>query len=69
MYLSIFFHTIRRCVNSIMENVVLDKLDENAIIDDRKVNQQETLRINNMGQIEEYREGYWQVVDWKYSNK
>jgi hypothetical protein len=52
-----------------MENVVLDKLDENAIIDDRKVNQQETLRINNMGQIEEYREGYWQVVDWKYSNK
>lgn len=54
-----------------MENINIDNRDNSAImtIEENKIVVNGEIRVNNMGQLEECIEGYWQVVEWKYSIK
>lgn len=52
-----------------MEDSKLDTVEHSVVLLNRTTDVHGDIRINAMGQIEEYSEGYWQVVDWKYSSK
>jgi hypothetical protein len=55
--------------NKNMEDSKLDTVEHSVVLLNRTTDVHGDIRINAMGQIEEYSEGYWQVVDWKYSSK
>jgi hypothetical protein len=49
-----------------LEKELLDSNSDTAV-NYTHVDSNGDIRINSMGDIEEYREGYWQQVPWKYN--